>query len=103
MRDRPNGEVIAKSVNEVDKRHDPTAHAEIVAIRQAAARLQCQEIRGATLYTTCSRAGCAHGVDLGEARQDRFGAGRDDVHPMYFEDRSTWTRWIQSAMRSATT
>jgi tRNA(Arg) A34 adenosine deaminase TadA len=39
------GEVIGEGCNEVDLRHDATAHAEIVSMRRAGQRLQSQELR----------------------------------------------------------
>jgi len=46
------GEIIAKAHNEVVKENDPTAHAEIVAIRRASARLGTYVLGGCVLYTT---------------------------------------------------
>jgi len=82
------GAVIAQACNEVDLRHDPTAHAEIVAIRRAGARLQCPELRGAVLYTTLQPCGmCTMASIWAKLGRIVFGAGRGDVHPMYFEER----------------
>lgn len=47
-----NGEVIAEAHNEPIARNDPTAHAEIAAIRQAAVRLGNYRLEDATLYAT---------------------------------------------------
>ena len=46
------GEVIGEGFNRPISAHDPTAHAEIVAIRAAAARLTNYRLTGATLYVT---------------------------------------------------
>ena len=46
------GEVIASAHNSVEGAHDPTAHAEILAITQAAARIGDWRLEGATLYVT---------------------------------------------------
>ena len=46
------GEVIGEGYNQPIGTHDPTAHAEIVAIRQAGARLSNYRLTGATLYVT---------------------------------------------------
>lgn len=46
------GEVVGRGFNQPIGRRDPTAHAEIVALRDAAARLGNYRIPGATLYVT---------------------------------------------------
>lgn len=46
------GEIAAVGFNQKEAAHDPTAHAEIVAIRQAAARSGGWRLGGATLYVT---------------------------------------------------
>jgi tRNA(adenine34) deaminase len=74
------GQVIGEACNEVDLRHDATAHAEILAMGRAGARLKCNELTDAVLYTMLQPCGmCTMAIV--------YGAGRDDVHEMYFEDR----------------
>lgn len=46
------GEVIAKAYNQVIKRNDPTAHAEILALREAASILKNYRLIDTTLYVT---------------------------------------------------
>jgi guanine deaminase len=47
------GHVLALAHNTVWRDHDPTAHAEVNAIRQATTAAGVIDLRGATLYTTC--------------------------------------------------
>lgn len=44
------GEIIAEAANLVAQTHDPTAHAEICAIRQASAKLQSEHMPGCEFY-----------------------------------------------------
>ena len=47
------GVVLARGWNEVTSSNDPTAHAEVVAIRRACAEIGDFRLTGATLYTSC--------------------------------------------------
>jgi tRNA(adenine34) deaminase len=82
------GQVIGEACNEVDLRHDATAHAEILAMGRAGARLKCNELTDAVLYTTLQPCGmCTMASIWAKIGRIVYGAGRDDVHEMYFEDR----------------
>ena len=82
------GKVVADGHNEVGCRHDPTAHAEIVAIRRACEALGRDELRGATLYSTLQPCGmCTMASIWSRIGRIVYAAGRDDVHRMYFEDK----------------
>jgi tRNA(adenine34) deaminase len=82
------GAVLAEGHNEVDIRHDPTAHAEVVTIRRATQRLECTELRGATLFSTLQPCNmCSMAAVWARIGRIVYGAGRADVHAMYFEDR----------------
>ncbi len=47
------GKIIGKGINRVIKDNDPTAHAEIVAIRNACKHIKSHDLRGCELYTSC--------------------------------------------------
>ena len=95
------GQVIGEACNEVDLRYDPTAHAEILALRRAGVRMQASALPGAVLYTTLQPCGmCTMAALWGKISRIVYGAGRDDVHEMYFEDRHLDTMdFIRDAYR----
>ena len=47
------GEVLATGTNRVTANNDPTAHAEVSAIREACAKIGDFKLEGATIYTSC--------------------------------------------------
>ncbi len=71
------GNIVAAAGNETITRHDPTAHAEILAIRKACAQLGNERLTGATLYVTlepCPMCAAA----IAHARIARVVWGADD-------------------------
>ena len=47
------GEILATGVNEVTSSNDPTAHAEVVAIRKACEKLNSYQLDGCEIYCSC--------------------------------------------------
>lgn len=71
----PLGEVLASAGNEVEARKDPTAHAELLAIRAAGAKVGEPRLPGCDLYVTlepCSM--CAAAASFARIRRLVFGA-----------------------------
>lgn len=68
-------EVLARAGNERERRGDPTAHAEILALRQAAERVGSWRLDGCALYVTLEPcAMCAGAVVLARVERLVFGA-----------------------------
>ena len=69
------GDVLAAAGNEREIRHDPTAHAELLALREASRRLQSWRLSGVTLVVTlepCTM--CAGALVLARVERLVFGA-----------------------------
>ena len=72
-----NGEVVAQRHNEREQAGDPTAHAEMLALRDAAARLGSWRLDGATVAVTLEPCPMCAGA-LQQARVGRVVYGADD-------------------------
>jgi len=72
-----NGEVIARSFNQPITNHDPSAHAEMLALRQAALSAENYRLPGTTLYVTLEPCIMCAGAML-HARVDRVVYGATD-------------------------
>ena len=71
----PAGAVAAVSGNRVERNRDPTAHAEMLVLRAAAARLGLKLLAGCDLYVTLEPcAMCAAAIGLSRIRRLYFGA-----------------------------
>jgi tRNA(Arg) A34 adenosine deaminase TadA len=81
------GEVIGRGNNRVTSTNDPTAHAEVVAIREACQALGDFQLTGCTLYTSCEPCPMCLGA-IYWARPDRvvFAATRTDAADAGFDD-----------------
>ena len=82
-----NGEVIGRGWNEVTTCQDPTAHAEIVAIREACRALNSPRLDGCEIYTSCEPCPMCLGA-IYWARLSRlyFAATRQDAAAAGFDD-----------------
>jgi tRNA(Arg) A34 adenosine deaminase TadA len=80
-------EIVARGSNNVVRSNDPTAHAEISAIRAAATALGSFQLRGCVLYTSCEPCPMCLGAAYW-ARVDRlvFAANRRDAAEAGFDD-----------------
>ncbi len=81
------GAVIAEGMNRVTPDKDPTAHAEMVAIRAACAALNRFDLRGCTIYTSCEPCPMCLAA-LHWARVDRivYAASQQDAAAAGFDD-----------------
>jgi len=72
------GRVVAAAHNETEARHDPTAHAELLALQRALQSLATDRLTDATLYVTLEPcAQCAGAIVLAKVGRLVFGAYDD--------------------------
>lgn len=72
----PEGEVVARAGNRTRELADPTAHAEILAIRAACAALGSERLTGHDLYVTLEPCPmCAAAISFARIRRLYYGAG----------------------------
>jgi guanine deaminase len=82
-----NGEIIAEGVNLVTATTDPTAHAEMVAIRRACQLLRNFELRDCELYSSCEPCPmCLGAVYWARVGHLYFAANRIDAAKIGFDD-----------------
>ena len=92
--DGAGGAVLASAHNRVEELADPTAHAELLAIQQAARRMGSKRLTGADLYVTLEPCPmCAQAIAFARLRRLYFGAydpkgGGVDHGAWIFEHRS---------------
>ena len=73
--DGRDGEILAEAHNLVEARHDPTAHAELLVIREAAGKLGQTRLEQADLYVTLEPCPmCAAAISFARLRRVYFGA-----------------------------
>lgn len=73
--DGATGKVLASAGNRTEELHDPTAHAEVLALRAAAAQLKSPRLPGCDLYVTLEPcAMCAAAISFARIRRVYFGA-----------------------------
>ena len=81
------GAIIAEGANQVTRSNDPTAHAEVVAIRNACQKLNHFRLGGCDIYTTCEPCPMCLGA-VYWSRVDRvfFAGRREDAAAAGFDD-----------------
>ncbi|WP_200892690.1 MULTISPECIES: nucleoside deaminase [unclassified Thalassospira] len=82
-----NGEVIAEGWNNVTSQNDPTAHAEVSAIRAACAKLGTFNLSGCEIYTSCEPCPmCLSAIYWARLDKIYYANGREDAAAIGFDD-----------------
>ena len=81
------GRIVGRGWNQVTSTNDPTAHAEVVAIRDACKRLKNFQLNGCDLYTSCEPCPmCLSAIYWSRLRKVYFGNTRKDAAKIAFDD-----------------
>ena len=81
------GDIVGEGVNRVTADKDPTAHAEIVAIRQACGQLRVFELRDCEIYTSCEPCPmCLGAIYWARLARVYFGNLASDASKIGFDD-----------------
>lgn len=86
-----NGKIISVGHNEVAKKNDPTAHAEIIAIRKACKKLNTFNLSGCEIYTSsypCSM--CLSAIAWARIKKVYYFFDLDHAHNSKFDDQEIY-------------
>jgi len=82
-----NGEIIATAVNTVTSTNDPTAHAEVNAIREACKKLNSFQLDDCEIYSSCEPCPmCLGAIYWARAKTLYFAADKEDAKDAGFDD-----------------
>jgi tRNA(Arg) A34 adenosine deaminase TadA len=82
-----NGAIIGEAANQVTSTHDPTAHAEVLAIRAACKKLGAFELVGCEIYTSCEPCPmCLGAIYWARLSRIYFGNADADASRIGFDD-----------------
>ena len=91
-----NREIVAEGVNRVTATKAPTAHAEVLAIRQACQRLGDFELRGCDLYSSCEPCPmCLGAIYWARIEKVYFGNLAEDAAKIGFDDSAIYSEITQ--------
>jgi guanine deaminase len=83
------GAIIGRGWNQVTSSNDPTAHAEVVAIRDACSRLKTFTLKGCEIYSSCEPCPlCLAAIYWSRLERIYYAATVDDAAEAGFDDRS---------------
>lgn len=82
-----NGNIIGKGSNHVIKNNDPTAHAEIIAIRNACKNINSYDLSNCELYTSCYPCPmCLSAIIWANIKKVYYGNTKEDAGSIGFRD-----------------
>lgn len=85
------GNIIAKGNNKVILKNDPTAHAEVTAIREACKKLNTYDLSNCILYTSCEPCPmCLSAIIWANIKEVYFGCTKEDAAEIGFRDEAIY-------------
>jgi tRNA(Arg) A34 adenosine deaminase TadA len=88
-------EIVARGWNQVIGTHDPTAHAEVVAIRKACRKLKRFHLEDCVIYTSCEPCPmCLSAVYWARLARIYYAGTRQDAARIGFQDRTLYRELI---------
>jgi len=82
-----NGEIISRAHNEVIKTNDPTAHAEVTALRRASSLLGRFDLSDCEIYSSCEPCPmCFAAIHWAKIKKLYYGSTRQDAASIDFDD-----------------
>jgi len=90
------GSIVAEGVNRVTSTNDPTAHAEVVAIREACGKLGFFELKGCELYASCEPCPmCLGAIYWARLARVYFGNFATDASTIGFDDSAIYQEFAR--------
>ena len=90
------GTIVAEGVNSVTAKNDPTAHAEMVAIREACSRLETFSLTNCEIYTSCEPCPmCLGAIYWAHICRVYFGNLAADASKIGFDDSFIYREFVQ--------
>jgi guanine deaminase len=90
------GRIVGEGFNQVTTTNDPTAHAEVVAIREACRNLESFQLDGCTVYTSCEPCPmCLGAIYWARPAGIFFAATREDAAAAGFDDEMLYSEFLK--------
>ena len=92
--------IIAEGSNKVTSSNDPTAHAEVVAIREACKKLNTFNLTGCDLYASCEPCPmCLSAIYWGHIEKIYYANTRDDAQKIDFDDSLIYSELLKNVKK----
>lgn len=96
------GEIIAEGYNQVTSTNDPTAHAEIVAIRNACEAVNSFRLEGTAIYCSCEPCPmCLSAIYWARIHKIYYANTRQDAHQIGFDDDHIFEEMVRDVRERA--